>query len=233
MNPAGHTRNAGFTLIEILAVIAIIAILAAFAIPAANSMLRTSGQAQSASNLRQWGSAIMSYAGDHGGKLPPVSIATGYQGWDSVVAPYMNLSPDAKSVPEKLFIHPNTPAPKDSQGRARRTYAMARGNDSVGRIDTPTVALASIPEPSKTILLTERILNTSVAYSASAADVDVRRVGDQQARDYRGAAFELNPGGRFNYLFVDNHIELLRPEETIGTGSLSAARGMWTITPGD
>lgn len=227
------TRSAAFTLIEILVVIAIIAVLAAVAFPVANSMLRTSGQAQSASNLRQWGSAIMMYSADNGGKLPPVSIATGYRGWDSVVAPYMKLSADEKSVPEKLFIHPNTPAPKDPQGRARRTYAMPRGSDSVGRIDTPTVALGSIPAPSKTILLTERILNTSVAYSASAADIDVRMVGAQQARQYRGQPFDLNPGGRFHYLFVDGHVELLNQEDTIGSGSVTSARGMWTITQND
>lgn len=222
-----------FTLIELLVIIAIIAILAAVAVPSFSSMFRTSAQAQSASNLRQWGSGVTLYAGDHSGKLPPVSVATGYLGWDAVVAPYLGLSADPKAVPEKLFIHPNTPAPKDKQGRARRTYAMARGNDSVGRINTPTVALATIPEPSKTILLSERLHNTSVAQSASAADLDVRKVGEQQARQYNGEAFDLNAGGKFNYLFVDGHVELLRPEDTIGSGSLNSAKGMWTITPGD
>jgi prepilin-type N-terminal cleavage/methylation domain-containing protein/prepilin-type processing-associated H-X9-DG protein len=225
--------NSAFTLIEILVVIAIIAVLAAIAVPTFNSMFRSSAQAQSASNLRQWGSGVMLYAADNGGKLPPVSVATGYLGWDSVVSPYLNLSTDPKAVPEKLFIHPKTPAPKDSQGRARRTYAMARGNDSVGRINTPTVALAVIPEPSKTILLTERLHNTSVAYSASAADLDVRKVGEQQSRKYQGKDFDLNPGGKFHYLFVDGHVELLRPEDTVGSGSLTSARGMWTITPLD
>lgn len=233
MKPHPPNQNRAFTLVEMLVVIGILAVLAALLVPVAEKMFRSSGAAQSASNLRQWGSGIILYAGDTDGRLPPVSIATGYRGWDSVVAPYMGLPANERSVPEKLFIHPDTPAPRDDLGRARRTYAMPRGADSVGRIDTPTVALAGIPEPSKTILLSERVLNTSVAYSASAADLDVRMVGAQQANTYRGRAFELNPGGRFNYLFVDGHVELLRLEDTIGTGSLTAARGMWTLTPGD
>jgi hypothetical protein len=38
---------------------------------------------------------------------------------------------------------------------------------------------------------------------------------------------------RFNYLFHDQHVETLRMEDTIGTGTLQNPRGMWTINPGD
>jgi prepilin-type processing-associated H-X9-DG protein len=72
-----------------------------------------------------------------------------------------------------------------------------------------------------------------VAYSASAADLDVRKVGEQQSRKYQGKDFDLNPGGKFHYLFVDGHVELLQPEDTVGSGSLTSAKGMWTITSGD
>ena len=40
-------------------------------------------------------------------------------------------------------------------------------------------------------------------------------------------------GSRFNYLFHDNHVQALRLDQTVGTGTLSAPRGMWTVTPGD
>jgi len=40
-------------------------------------------------------------------------------------------------------------------------------------------------------------------------------------------------GGRFNYLFNDNHVETLRMSDTIGKGTLTAPLGMWTINPGD
>jgi prepilin-type N-terminal cleavage/methylation domain-containing protein/prepilin-type processing-associated H-X9-DG protein len=38
---------------------------------------------------------------------------------------------------------------------------------------------------------------------------------------------------RFNYLFHDNHVSALKIEQTIGTGTLTDPRGMWTIAPGD
>lgn len=39
--------------------------------------------------------------------------------------------------------------------------------------------------------------------------------------------------GRFNYAFHDGHVAALKIEQTVGTGTLSAPNGMWTVTPGD
>ena len=49
---------------------------------------------------------------------------------------------------------------------------------------------------------------------------------------YGTSAYGLH-SKRFNYLFYDNHIEALKMEQTIGTGTLKDPRGMWTITRGD
>jgi prepilin-type N-terminal cleavage/methylation domain-containing protein/prepilin-type processing-associated H-X9-DG protein len=38
---------------------------------------------------------------------------------------------------------------------------------------------------------------------------------------------------RFNYLFCDGHVDGLRIEQTVGTGTLTAPKGMWTVTAGD
>jgi prepilin-type N-terminal cleavage/methylation domain-containing protein/prepilin-type processing-associated H-X9-DG protein len=40
-------------------------------------------------------------------------------------------------------------------------------------------------------------------------------------------------GERFNYLFMDGHVEGLRMEDTVGSGTLRKPRGMWTIYQGD
>jgi prepilin-type processing-associated H-X9-DG protein/prepilin-type N-terminal cleavage/methylation domain-containing protein len=42
-----------------------------------------------------------------------------------------------------------------------------------------------------------------------------------------------NHGNRFNYLFHDGHVETLATNATIGTGTLDAPKGMWTVTLGD
>jgi prepilin-type processing-associated H-X9-DG protein len=38
-------------------------------------------------------------------------------------------------------------------------------------------------------------------------------------------------GGRFNYLMIDSHVELLLPSKT--TSDLGKRRGMWSIKAGD
>ncbi len=38
---------------------------------------------------------------------------------------------------------------------------------------------------------------------------------------------------RFNYLFHDNHVQALKETDTVGTGTMTAPRGMWTMTGGD
>jgi prepilin-type processing-associated H-X9-DG protein len=40
-------------------------------------------------------------------------------------------------------------------------------------------------------------------------------------------------GNRFNYLFHDGHVAPLKIEQTIGTGILTAPKGMWTVKSGD
>ena len=38
---------------------------------------------------------------------------------------------------------------------------------------------------------------------------------------------------RFNYLYHDNHVQALRLEETVGSGTLNNPKGSWTIAVGD
>jgi prepilin-type N-terminal cleavage/methylation domain-containing protein/prepilin-type processing-associated H-X9-DG protein len=40
-------------------------------------------------------------------------------------------------------------------------------------------------------------------------------------------------GNRFNYAFCDGHVEALKLEQTLGTGTLANPKGMWTCVPGD
>ncbi len=65
---ANHRR--AFTLIELLTVIAIIGILAAIIIPVVGRVRDQARQAQSASNLRQWGIATQLYVAENRNLLP-------------------------------------------------------------------------------------------------------------------------------------------------------------------
>jgi prepilin-type N-terminal cleavage/methylation domain-containing protein/prepilin-type processing-associated H-X9-DG protein len=51
-------------------------------------------------------------------------------------------------------------------------------------------------------------------------------------QNYGNSGYGLH-SGRFNYLFHDNHVAALQLQETVGTGTLLAPLGMWTIKQGD
>jgi len=72
-----HKRR-GFTLIELLVVLGIIVILISILLPSIASARRQAESAVCASNLKQIGAAMLSYAYDHDGWLFPSDM-----GWDS------------------------------------------------------------------------------------------------------------------------------------------------------
>jgi prepilin-type N-terminal cleavage/methylation domain-containing protein/prepilin-type processing-associated H-X9-DG protein len=49
----------------------------------------------------------------------------------------------------------------------------------------------------------------------------------------QGALLYKAHNSRFNYLFHDGHVASLRIEDTIGTGTVTLPKGMWTVTRGD
>jgi prepilin-type N-terminal cleavage/methylation domain-containing protein len=63
-------RNGGFTLIELLAVIGIILVLLSLLIPTLTHMRRRATRVSDLSNLRQFDTLCLLYAGDHDGFLP-------------------------------------------------------------------------------------------------------------------------------------------------------------------
>ena len=83
----------GFTLIELLVVIAIIAILAALLFPQVGKMTSQAGQAKCASNLRQIGIGLQSYAADHAGSIPsPVDADVEAQNSGNTQAAYWQMA---------------------------------------------------------------------------------------------------------------------------------------------
>ncbi len=68
--PSELRRRGAFTLMELMVVISVIAILAAIALPIYQRVTRQSHQAVALSNMRQVGTAFISYAGDHDYAIP-------------------------------------------------------------------------------------------------------------------------------------------------------------------
>ncbi len=68
--------------------------------------------------------------------------------------------------------------------------------------------------------------------AATAGDQTPYQIVTGGTQAYGNSAYGLH-SRRFNYLFHDGHVEALKVEQTIGTGTLATPKGMWTVTQGD
>ncbi len=98
----------------------------------------------------------------------------------------------------------------------------------------PAFYTSMIRKPEATLLLTEQAqTNNIVKHHTGAA---IRYTADHLDTNLMSMA-EYH-GGRFNYLMVDGHVELLEPGQTVGKRGKAGAdsgthNGIWTVRPAD
>jgi prepilin-type N-terminal cleavage/methylation domain-containing protein/prepilin-type processing-associated H-X9-DG protein len=102
-----------------------------------------------------------------------------------------------------------------------------------------------VRDPSGTILLVEEpnyqnvvgnvwpsICNGPVFTGSGSVDLFQVDATSSTGHNYGYSEYGLH-SKRFNYLFHDGHVQALRIEQTVGTGTTSSPKGMWTVMPGD
>lgn len=232
-----HTPRRGFTLIELLVVIAIIAILAAIAFPTIASMIERGKRTKSSGNLRAIGAALLSYAGDHGGYLPPaqgqLSDGSSFnpQGWWWAVHLLPFTGRDAKIFDRpgmtKTWSDPRSLDPVTRKpfrigywinGGADDNVAFCHAHSFISNIDSGKnyKPLVGFPKPSRTVGIIDGIGGSaqnmwnpdSRGNWRSGSNSKYHRWSGEKVDDKGLNAEGKLPEGSFNVLWLDGHVSL-------------------------
>lgn len=206
-----------FTLIELIVVIVIISILVAILLPVLSTILENGRTTKCASNLRQIGAAMFSYANEHNGYFPqsganikwsntdpPPPTGTGEASWMEQLSVYMGLSVssngtttnDPQSSRNSIFTCPSSSLVKTADkyySYFNGAHAAYAANNSFGPVKEQLISF-----PSKHIL------------SGDITDwPDAEGVQDADKDDYSQNPFDLQSNfhrGKVNILFADGHV---------------------------
>ena len=228
--PLNNQKKRAFTLVEILAVIAIVGILAAVLLPAYGRMQQNAGAARCASNLRKISTFMNQFAGDNNGCLPISRVwGSGGIAWYEQLTPYSGVECTTAIQPAvKAFICPQSNFPSRLDGRA---MGLSYGyNAKFGQAQWRPV---NMRRPlSRIILLAERWASNTPDPNGRKGGADwnwaVNPPYDNVPNTGGNACLRVKHAGTSNYLFLDGHIERLKPEQTYPDGP-GTPTDLWTV----
>jgi prepilin-type N-terminal cleavage/methylation domain-containing protein/prepilin-type processing-associated H-X9-DG protein len=200
-------KRSGFTLVEMLVVLAIVLILAVVISLAASRAIMAAQRARCASNLRNIGIALNTYAGDNNDRYPQTSAvfpfpvgtidpATGLGSWMEQLDSYTNTNHD-------LFKCPSNP----DTALQNSYFLSAWASFYAGGMNYPTPPENElrVTNPTATILAGDSMER----YYGPVADADQDDAG-QGINPPFGEPSAPWHGGYLNLLFVDGHVEAVK-----------------------
>lgn len=221
-------QRAGFTLIELLTVIAIIGILAAILIPTVSAVREKARQSSCLTNLRNWGTAINTYAVENRGNYWVARDAAGNIPW-TIAGPgspnpyyayfknFRTLDDFLKcpSIAEDLIPGGHTPE--------RAAYVMVLPSIKGAVVSDPSrVPIQRATTPARTILMIERHFDTtSNTFAATGNGVSYSVNQASQLRSIYGSQYRRHNRG-INVVFMDGHTARMSWDNGSAATSLAA-----------
>lgn len=223
-----------FTLIELLVVIAIIAILAAILFPVFAKARSRAQQTTCSSNLKQFGTAFLMYAGDYEDRFPSPGGGTFGGVWDqdngATLNVYIARGQRVKTDAGGIWICPAYDAhglakkqATSATGFAARSYGMNQYLRATPDVEYPAgnsieggIATGMIKVPADTILLYEGCYRLTDGYvgrtgAISAVNGYARTAAEQ--KEWAGYSFgDTWHSGRSDYLWCDGHVTSMKVE---------------------
>jgi prepilin-type processing-associated H-X9-DG protein/prepilin-type N-terminal cleavage/methylation domain-containing protein len=209
--------SAAFTLVELLAVIAIVAVLAGLAIAGTSRIRATAAQARCLSNLRQMHGLIIAFATDNNGYLPSVEAKTASdrpsgakENWWLEVIPYSSnyvAGSVAEGIRQIFRCDVHGANMRDAGATAYASTYMNYGmNWNLGFCAEASlnsrsrVRYLAIPEPTRTIMLSE------AAYNSSSPIATLRNGNIRSSATFGGVYKGGTHDGANNILWADGHV---------------------------
>ena len=220
--PPTGVKPHGFTLIELLVVIAIIAILAAILLPALNQARERGRAATCVNNLKQVGTAMLTYSDTNDGYVPGFCQAPTFTSnefrWLPTIAKHLGSG--------KPLSCPSSPA-YDKYGAALEQFDPARTDDSTNRSKLSYAASIGVnamngqATENYAFETSQNKLNaikrsSSLAYAADITGIDAGiypgngspsgGIFGPKLYPTAGASIYLNHKTSANILFTDGHV---------------------------
>ncbi len=130
--PARLASFRGFTLIELLTVIAIIGVLAAIIIPTVGAVRKTAQRATCAANMRDVGTAILSYASENRELLPGPTMHSMNNTYSLTSSGAYDLQDSAPTLANHLARYLKLPPPPPGETRYAPPFLCPAWHSAVG-----------------------------------------------------------------------------------------------------
>ena len=209
----------GMTLVELLVVITIIVVLAALSTVGVSRVRSAARGATCTSNLRQIGTAILSYATDNSGQLPPLEDRTnpgdGLKGiWPQIIADRgylpkatnragkLSCGAGVWACPDCTVVQPNY----NGYGAAEGTVMKVKRSSLP---DSGSLRLAQIPNPERTWLVGD---TANFPKDLKSGWYAIWANPKQWTNSHSPAA---RHSGKVNVCMVDGHVESLTMKELL------------------